>query len=268
VNALRYILRRFEPHGARLAEALGRLLYPPHCVACARPTAEDEDRYLCRACIDRIAFVCEPACPKCGHELGPYADAGPRCSGCRNLPLRFDRAVAAAHHTGAVRDVVLAFKFAAQRHNAHPLSKLVVGRLGETDIPGQTQLIVPVPLHRRRLRARGFNQSRVLAEELGDRLALPVAANVLRRVLDTPPLSQAMSVAARRQRVKGAFEARNAKMLSGRTVLLVDDVMTTGATAGACVRALKRAGARSVTVAVAAIAEGSVQPLASGPPAT
>ena len=248
MSALADLLQRLRPRAHRLGEAVGRVVYPPHCVVCGRPVGGDEDRYLCRGCIARIQFVVEPTCPRCGHEVGEYTP-GTRCLVCRNLPMRFDRAVAAAHHTGAVREMVLAFKFAAQQHNAFPLSKLLAARLADTEIPEKAQFIVPVPLHRRRLRSRGFNQSEVLARELGERLGLPVLTGKLRRVIDTPPQTRATSAAQRRANVKGAFAVRSRKAVDGRTLLLVDDVLTTGATTSECAGVLKRAGARHVYVA-------------------
>ena len=247
-NVVHDLVRKTRPHAARWAEALARLVYPPHCLVCGRPTGEDEDRYLCRDCIGRIEFVTEPTCPKCGHQLGLFSNVR-RCLNCRNVPLRFDRAVAAAHHAGAARDMVLALKFAAQKCNAFPLSKLLAARLADTDIPEKAQFILPVPLHRSRQRSRGFNQSELLAVELGERLGLTVLTKVLRRTVNTPPQTGEMSLASRRANVKGAFSARTSKTITGRSVLLVDDVLTTGATTSECAGVLKRAGAKHVYVA-------------------
>ena len=266
MDVIRDLLGRLHPYAARLAEAVGRLVYPPHCVVCTRPTQEDEDRYLCRDCIGRIEFVGEPTCRKCGHELGPHTRDGRRCINCRNTPLRFDRAVAAAHHTGAARDLVLALKFAAQHQNVYPLSKLLAARLGDTDVPERAQLVVPVPLHRSRQRSRGFNQSELLAKELAARLSLPVSTKVLRRVVNTPPQSRGMSLASRRANVKGAFAATRPRELQGKSVLLVDDVLTTGATTSECAGVLKRAGAKKVYVATATRRMGTPPQAKNGDP--
>ena len=234
---------------SRLATALARLLYPPHCVVCLRPVSEDEDRYLCRDCIARIDYVRDPTCPKCGHELGPHVTAERRCAHCNNMPLRFDRAVAAAHHAGAARDMVLGLKFGARKHNTYPLSQLLAVRLADTDIPGRVGLIVPVPLHRSRLRTRGFNQAEMIARELGERFRLPVVTRNLRRIVNTPPQTRALSSARRRANVKGAFALKRPRAFDGKSVLLVDDVLTTGATCSECAGLLKRAGAARVYVA-------------------
>jgi ComF family protein len=249
MNRSERILAAVRPSVDQLAESVGRLLYPPHCVVCSRATDVTEDRYLCRHCIGEIRFVIGDTCPRCGHELGPHVSPETRCVHCRHTPLRFHRAVAAAHHAGAARDMVLALKFGRRTHNAYPLGKILANRLFETDIPGKVQHILPVPLHRSRLRSRGFNQSRLLADELGQRLGLPVLVGRLRRRVNTPPQTGATSVAARRANVKDAFRLRNAEALKGKSVLLVDDVLTTGATTSECAGVLRRAGVRRVYVA-------------------
>ncbi len=249
MRALRNCAAALRPVAARVGEAVGRLIYPPHCVVCDAPLTESEDRYLCPECIGAISYVQDPTCPKCGHELGPHADGRKRCPLCRNLPLLFDRAVAAAHHDGPARDLVLGLKFGAQIHNAFPLATLLAARLGDTNLIDCVDVIVPVPLHRSRRRARGFNQSEILAEELGERLDLCVVAGRLVRTVNTAPQTQVMSVPDRRANVRGAFALRRAEPFRGKSVLLVDDVLTTGATAGECARVLKDAGARRVFVA-------------------
>jgi ComF family protein len=234
-----------------LGESLGRLMYPPHCLVCSLPNAPDEDRYLCRSCRLITHDVADPTCPRCGMELGPHETARPRCASCRNVPLRFDRAVAAARHAGAARQLVLALKFAMRRENVIPLSKMLARRLCETGISGRVQMIIPVPLHRRRRRERGFNQSELLAREVGRLLDLPVRAHCLRRVTDTPPQTLTILPSDRRANVKGAFAVRRDPRLQGKTVLLVDDVLTTGATTDECAAVLKRAGVKHIFVGTA-----------------
>jgi ComF family protein len=248
---VRKLLGQLHSGLPQLGEALGRLVYPPHCLVCSHPNARDEDRYICRDCRDTINYVQDPTCPRCGIELGPHEQTTTRCANCRNLPLRFDRAVAAARHTGATRHLVLALKFAMRKENAMPLARMLAARLVDTEIAGRIQLIVPVPLHRRRRLERGFNQAECLAEELGRQLDLPVRLNCLRRVTDTPPQTMTLLPSERRANVKGAFAVRRGRGLEGKTVLLVDDVLTTGATTAECAGVLKHAGAQHVFVGTA-----------------
>ena len=231
-----------------IASSLGRLAYPPHCVACGAALDENEDRYLCRACIARINFVKEPTCRKCGHELGPH-QPDRRCLNCRNVPLRFDKAIAAAHHSGIARDLVLALKFGGQMHVVYPISTMLSNRLADCDLLDRVQIVAPVPLHRARQRTRGFNQAELIAEDLAERCGLPFTPRILARVTDTPPQTHGMSLASRRQNVKGAFAVIKPKIIAGKTILLIDDVLTTGATTSECAGVLKRAGAKTVYVA-------------------
>lgn len=234
---------------ASLIEKIGRLIYPPHCVSCNHPNSEDEDRYLCRKCIQNIDFVREPTCSKCGHELGPYVEEEGRCLNCRNVPLRFDRAIAAAHHRGVARQLALALKFQHRRENALPLGKLLATRLFETDIIEEVQTIMPIPLHKQRVRMRGYNQAELIAEELARLTGLPMSNENLYRKINTPPQARGMSAASRRANVKGAFDIHKPEAVEKRTVLVIDDVMTTGATASECAATLKNAGAAKVYVA-------------------
>ncbi len=243
--------KTFRQRAAYVARALSRLIFPPHCVVCRHPADEDEDRYLCHDCLARTVFVSDPTCPRCGHVLGQHTEDEKRCVECRNVPLRFDRAVAAAHHDGPARQMVLALKFAGQQHQAFPLARMLAARLESTGILERTQTIAPVPLHRSRMRTRGFNQAHLLARELGRLARLPVDKDILRRTRNTPPQTRAPSLTARRSNVRGAFTATSPAAVKGKTLLLIDDVMTTGATTSECAGTLKRAGARAVFVATA-----------------
>ena len=150
---------------------------------------------------------------------------------------------AALRHDGVARQLLLGLKYRGGRHLVGPLAELVA-----PIVPAGTDVLVPVPLHEGRLRQRGFNQSELLARELGRRARRPVLDGALTRVRETPSQT-GLSPAERVANVRGAFAA--AERLDGQHVLLVDDVCTTGATLYACARTLKRAGAASVSAIVA-----------------
>lgn len=143
-----------------------------------------------------------------------------------------------------MRDVIHAFKYHNYRALSQRLASLMAGYFEQSKIPGE--VLVPVPLHNRRLRERGYNQSGLLAHELGKRLGIPVAEDALRRIKDSSPQVRAVSAEARRQNVEGAFVCERTDAVKERGVIVVDDVCTSGATLDACARALKIAGARSV----------------------
>jgi ComF family protein len=193
--------------------------------------------------------------------VGPHADLVKGCSECRGVALGFDRAIALGPYQGPIRHLCLRLK---QERNAW-MARWVAGLVAEGRAEalraycseardGSRPLVVPVPLHWVRRLRRGYNQAEELALGLGDSLSLRVRSP-LRRVVATPPLARA-GRSERARIMKQAFRVDRRRVLEGRTVLLVDDILTTGATCGAAARALKKAGAARVVVVVVARAEG------------
>lgn len=199
----------------------------------------------------KIRFITDPVCHRCGapqdYDAGPDA----QCPPCMARPPRWSRARAAFVYDDVSRRPVLDLKRAGRRDGLETLAGWMLQAGG--DLVDEAELIVPVPLHYTRLVQRGFNQSAWLAQAIGQAAGRRVCVDALRRTRRTP--SQAgLSTRARRRNVTGAFEVRagRRKLVEGRRILLVDDVLTTGATLNACVRALKRAGARQIDVLVLA----------------
>lgn len=199
----------------------------------------------------KIRFITEPVCHRCGvpqdYDAGPEAE----CAACIARPPRWGRARAAFVYDDISRRPVLDLKRAGRRDGL----EILAGWMLQAGAPlvEEAEVIVPVPLHYTRLVMRGFNQSAWLAQAIGQVSGRRVCVDGLRRTRRTP--SQAgLSTRARRRNVTGAFDVRPSrrKLVEGKRVLLVDDVLTTGATLNACVRALKRAGARQIDVLVLA----------------
>ena len=188
-----------------------------------------------------------PWCRCCGVPLGIEG----LCGACRVRRPQFAYARAALLYGGVAREAIHAFKFGGRRGLAHPLGDLLAG-LGGAALPGATpDVLVPVPLHPRRARERGYNQALLLARRLEWAWGVPTVADDLRRVAPTRPQTD-LDATERRRNVRDAFGGRRSDLIAGRHVLLVDDVLTTGATAGECARILYRAGATTdgvVTVA-------------------
>jgi ComF family protein len=170
---------------------------------------------------------------------------------CRALPPPFARASAACQYGGELATAVSRLKYGGAAHVAEPLGRLLRGTLAE--VQGGVDLVVPVPLHARRHRRRGYNQAALLAASAARGTGLEVAFRALARVRDTPAQT-GLGRLERLANVRGAFEARP-RAVAGRCVLLVDDVMTTGATATACAEVLLEAGAAEVRVLALARAE-------------
>ena len=241
----------------RAARTVGQLLLPVHCAACGTPASPDGRWLLCPACARDLAdLLSAPYCPACGRHAGPYA-AGPEgCAFCRNYPVPFDAAVRAGAYAGPLKTLVLRCKYGPRPALATVLGRLLAERLALSGWADRVDCIVPVPLHWSRRVKRGFNQALDIARELVR--AAPAVRRVDRRtLLRTRPTPHQTGIPAprRRRNVRGAFRIRRGTDLGDRTVLLVDDVMTSGSTVAECTRVLKRAGAADVYLAVAATAD-------------
>jgi len=195
-------------------------------------------------------------CPACGRHAGPHTAGPDGCVFCRRYPVPFDAAVRAGAYEGPLKTLILRCKYGPRASLATVLGRLLAERLALAGWTDRVERIVPVPLHWSRRVRRGFNQAVGVARELVR--AVPGPGRVDRWTLGrTRPTAHqtGVSAARRRRNVRGAFRVRRGADLEGRTVLLVDDVMTSGATAAECTRVLKRAGAAQVYVAVAATAD-------------
>ena len=213
---------------------------PPRCPGCG--VIVEADDAFCLTCWSGMRFLGEPGCARCGvpfeHERGGEA----ACGACLADPPPFDSARAVLAYGDIARKVALKLKYGRRVGLARLVARHMARRLPALDAP---PLIVPVPLHRWRLWWRGFNQSALIAEHLGKACGLPVDKHALLRVRATQPL-RSMQARQRAKAVAGAFALAKGHELKGRAVLLIDDVHTSGATAAACARVLKRAGASSV----------------------
>ena len=238
---------------AALARAAGGgaldLVLPPACLACDAPVGQAGG--LCPDCWGRIAFIGRPCCARCGLPFAIEAAEGALCGACSRAPPVYARARAAFRYEGAGRELILSFKMADRSWLAPRLAGWL--RRAAAPLLVDADLVVPVPLHRWRLLARRFNQAAVLAGLLARGTEAALVPDLLVRTRRTPPQTR-LSGAERRRNVRGAFRVRRGRepLVQGRSVLLVDDVLTTGATANACARALRRAGAAQVDVATLA----------------
>ncbi len=211
---------------------------------------------VCAGCWGGLRRYEGPSCVDCGRPFPssiPLTASKPLCGLCRRDTFFFRKARSFGLYEGVLRQVILLVKFQRHERLGRRLGEKLMDTLTEEEELLKSTRIVPVPLHRRRKRERGFNQAEILARGLTDRTGIPMDRDSLRRTRFTPPQT-GLSPSARRANVRGAFDVRGTS-LRGHIVLLVDDVMTTGATVNACARSLKQAGAKDVFVLTLARAE-------------
>ncbi|HZO83036.1 MAG TPA: ComF family protein [Candidatus Binataceae bacterium] len=225
-------------------------VYPPRCAMCGVSMPIDSARRLCARCLAGIEPLAGALCDVCGTPLA-HDDGSQRCRQCLVLPPAFDsaRAItryrAGAEGSNTVGSLLRRHKYGLDQSLGRALAECLDA--APPLAADGYDLVIPVPLHRARLRWRGFNQAALLGSALARRFKCPIDVATLARVRPTPPQT-ARDHAERARNVRNAFKVCRPARVAGRRVLLVDDVMTTGATVGECARVLRAAGARRIDV--------------------
>jgi ComF family protein len=238
-----------------LGTVLGDLVFPWSCALCG---LEGVTEPWCKTCrenlMEKSAAASKSVCPRCALQVGPFADLRGGCASCRDRVLSFDASIAMGTYDGELRELCLRLKHEHNAFLAYWVAELLVEarRTAFCLLPSDA-LVVPVPLHWCRHLQRGYNQAEELAEGVAKQLKLPIR-RLLKRVVRTQRLAD-LSRTARGEVVRDAFRVHTHPPIKDRSILLVDDVLTTGATCSAAARVLKQAGAARVTVAVVARTE-------------
>jgi competence protein ComFC len=218
----------------KLIELAVDSFFPRRCVGCGKVGG-----FLCSECLGELPRLLPPLCPNCGR---PQA-SGIVCPDCRQRKTEIDGIRSPFRFDEVVRKAIHQLKYRNLKAISLCLAELLADYLESNHLPGEA--LVCVPLHPRRLRERGYNQSSLLAEELGRRIDLPVIEDCLVRVKQAQPQVRAVDVDERRRNVADAFVCRDERV-SGKQIILIDDVCTSGATLESCAAALKSKGAASV----------------------
>jgi ComF family protein len=223
------------------------LIFPPLCHSCRAYIPDSGEIMLCASCLAAALPVQSPLCLCCGRPFATQGGIDHLCGTCTTEPPPYLAARAALLHEEITRELIHRFKYSHKVILRRPLALLAARHLENFVSDFGADLIVPVPLHNKRLRQRGFNQALLLAEIFSDRWDIPLSRNNLKRIRWTEPQVN-LNAPERVRNVKGAFSLTDEVESNGKRVLLVDDVYTTGSTVKECSRVLKRGGAAEVVV--------------------
>jgi ComF family protein len=230
--------------------ALLDLLFPPLCHICRAFIPQAGELFICADCLRKISFLVSPLCQVCGTPFATENGSDHVCGACLKNP-HLPSCRSATIYAGPVQELIHRFKYGHRVHLCQPLGLLTVRALDGFRAEAAPDLIVPVPLHRKRLRQRGYNQSQLIGEVIGKQWRVPLEVGNLRRVRWTEPQTT-LDAVERRSNVRGAFAVQDPRRLEGKRVLLVDDVFTTGSTIRACAEPLREAGVAALFVVTVA----------------
>jgi ComF family protein len=237
-------------------DRLGSLLdwlYPPRCRGCAQIFQGRDTDYFCPGCWQKIQLVARPMCSLCGRPFPDASGLDHVCGRCLARPPQFTRAWAWACYPREeaedhpLRQAIQKFKYGRKVSLGKPLGRLMSQGCRDFLRDCEADVVIPVPLHPKRLRWRGFNQALLLGRQMSRAYKIPLDPFTLRRIKATPPQTQ-LTEEERRRNVRGAFALAPGRSVREKKILLVDDVYTSGATVNECSRTLWRAGAAEVCV--------------------
>jgi ComF family protein len=239
-----------------LAGVCRELLYPARCVYCGADLL-DSDRagLLCGDCLTALGPATWHGCRRCGIEVAEQRSALQQCAACRHTTLRFDFVIPLGNYRAELRDAVLRMKHTSHDALSTAMGRLLAQRCREQLAETQADIVVPIPMFWRRRLHRGKNNPDVLATCVAISLGVPMKPRLLLRHVNTKPQA-GLAPSRRFDNVRGAFRVRRPEAVQGARVLLVDDVLTTGATCSEAAKTLKQAGAALVAVAVVARTQG------------
>lgn len=239
-----------------IVNGMSSLLFPPTCSICDGPVGNFEE-VICAYCRDSIFIVSSPYCEICGRPLPEGQEHRQSCGRCMSTPPYFDKVRYGVFHQGNLRRALINFKYDGLLHHGRGLALLIIETFYKYFINDDIDVIIPMPMHPRRLIKRGFNQVVFLGDRLADRTGITMKRDVLVKVRDTLP-QVGLSRALRLTNVRGSFGVTRPKELRGKRLLLLDDVSTTGSTIAEAAHTLKKSGSVAVFVLVLALRIPSV----------
>lgn len=243
---------KWRKHADRLWSDFMTLVYPPdiYCLSCGRPIDPGHVYSLCEDCLNTITWANRKNCRICGRPLENWYPAE-LCSECLVTPAYYERGVTCFLYTGGARAMIKDLKYHGKKHNARIFGRILADRILYEKL--EFDVCTPVPMYRKKEYDRGYNQASLIAQFTAEALRKPFAPHILVRTRSTVPMSSLNGV-ERKKNVQGAFAvpAEQGQWVRNKTVLLVDDIYTTGATMNECARELLQAGAAHVFIATLA----------------
>jgi len=232
----------------RLLQGLKGIIYPKTCPSCKVKLNEAEEELICKKCYAQIKMNLPPFCVLCGRHLEKNNPNKNICPQCVRKKLHFDRAYSPCLYDGVTKKLIHEFKYKGRNNLAKPLSQIMINFIREYSLPvGDLDLIVPVPLYKTRLREREFNQAEVLGAHIAEEFKKEISSKILLRLRFTKTQT-GLKDNERALNVAGSFAVSKNANLKNKNLLLIDDVLTTGATSSEASRALKNSGAQAVFV--------------------
>ena len=233
----------------RLFRGLKDIIYPKTCLACKNKLdKQDENEFICGHCWGKIIKNAPPFCNSCGRQLKKNNFAKSICPKCLKAKLHFDRAFSPCVYDGVIKELIHEFKYNGKVYLGKTLSRLLIDFIVEFDLPvTYLDCVIPMPLHKTRLREREFNQAQVLSQYIADEFNLAILNDTLLRYRYTKTQTE-LVLSKRIINVADSFSVEKPEKISGKNILLIDDVMTTGATSSEAARSLKESGANIVFV--------------------
>ncbi|MFH0731547.1 MAG: ComF family protein [Candidatus Omnitrophota bacterium] len=221
------------------------LIYPKNCQGCGKSLDYKNKLYLCESCFKTITINKPPFCIRCGHSLCGAVNLSAVCGECMGTNYSFDKAFSCCNYDGLIKELIHNFKYKQNRYLVCLFDELMTQFI-KTHMDTQAiDMVVPVPLHKRKIRERGFDQSLLISSRVSNIFNLPLVYNALKRNRYTAQQTH-LSRFQRMDNIKGAFSVKDKNIFNKKAVLLVDDVATTFATADECASVLKKAGTKSV----------------------
>jgi len=236
----------------KVAGTMVNLLFPADCKVCAEPLEPLNRTFICQSCWNEVKWLKPPYCPKCSKPLSSsvISQEFPSfvCLDCQRNHFYFKKVFVPVLYEGVMKEAIHFFKYQGKMGVLRGMKRVMEIYFAHNHLPFSLfDLVVPIPLHRTRLRERGFNQAELLARIVAEHFSIALVKNSLKRVKLTRSQTD-LSETERRKNVKGAFQARDKMIFRDKEILLVDDVYTTGATVGEAARVLKKAGAKDIYV--------------------